>query len=239
MRWRGDVPRGARRRLSRSPLGAEPQRPHRALARHPHAAGVAQDPVDRYRCRRLFPRGRARRARCRQRGWRSRGDDWHASPGDRRFARPSRIARCHVTGACIGVSFALSSGGDAGRCQRDGVQDPIGFAGTEVVQAEIDQWADPVATPAWMRRCLPISAGACPAETSSTASRASSSPGATCPCRHARRRSDASGGDSRRDFAPGTARQGVKPMEGTAASGGGDAGSPLVLPRAPAGGLRR
>lgn len=75
------------------------------------------------------------------------GDDWQSYTGDHlALLGHLGIARCHVMGACIGVSFALSlAEAMPGGVSAMVLQNPIGLAGNrEVVQAEFDQWADQV-----------------------------------------------------------------------------------------------
>ncbi len=71
-------------------------------------------------------------------------DGWDSYTGDHlALLRHLGIERCHVMGACIGVSFALSLWATQPAMVTAMVlQNPIGFAGNRAeVQAEYDQWA--------------------------------------------------------------------------------------------------
>jgi pimeloyl-ACP methyl ester carboxylesterase len=76
-------------------------------------------------------------------------DDWNSYTRDHlALLRHLGITRCHVMGACIGVSFALSLAETApGLVTAMVHQNPIGLANNrETVQGEYDQWAATVAS---------------------------------------------------------------------------------------------
>lgn len=76
-------------------------------------------------------------------------DGWHSYTGDHlALLRHLGITRCHVMGACIGVSFAFSlAAAMPGGVTAMVLQNPIGLADNrEAVQAEFDQWAGQVGT---------------------------------------------------------------------------------------------
>jgi pimeloyl-ACP methyl ester carboxylesterase len=76
-------------------------------------------------------------------------DDWESYTRDHlALLRHLGIQRCHVMGACIGVSFALALAQAAPELVTAMVhQNPIGLSDNrETVQAEYDQWAAQVAT---------------------------------------------------------------------------------------------
>jgi pimeloyl-ACP methyl ester carboxylesterase len=75
--------------------------------------------------------------------------DWSSYTGDHlALLRHLGVTRCHVMGACIGVSFALSLAQAAqGLVTTMVLQNPIGLAGNrDTVQAEYEAWAAHVAT---------------------------------------------------------------------------------------------
>jgi pimeloyl-ACP methyl ester carboxylesterase len=76
-------------------------------------------------------------------------DGWHSYTEDHvALLRHLGIARCHVMGACIGVSFAFALAQALPGCVSALVlQNPIGLAGNRAaVQDEYDQWAAQVAS---------------------------------------------------------------------------------------------
>lgn len=76
-------------------------------------------------------------------------DDWTAYTADHlALLAHLGITRCHVMGACIGVSFAYAlAEAQPGLVSALVLQNPIGLAGNrDVVQGEYDQWAAQVAT---------------------------------------------------------------------------------------------
>ncbi len=76
-------------------------------------------------------------------------DDWESYTRDHlALLRHLGITRCHVMGACIGVSFALSlAQAVPGLVTAMVHQNPIGLSNNrETVQGEYDQWAAQVAT---------------------------------------------------------------------------------------------
>jgi pimeloyl-ACP methyl ester carboxylesterase len=118
---------------------------------NPSRPGVAQDWVDpmpvlapHFRLVALDVRnaGTSRVALTPDYGWQSYTADHLA------LLRHLGITRCHVMGACIGVSFALSlAEAQAGLVSAMVLQNPIGLAGNrETVQGEIDDWARQVAS---------------------------------------------------------------------------------------------
>lgn len=119
-------------------------------ASNPSRPGVAQDWVDprpvlapHFRVVALDVRnaGESRAALTPDYGWSSYTQDHLA------LLRHLGITRCHVMGACIGVSFALSLAEAVPGLVSDMVlQNPIGLAGNrDTVEAEFDQWAQQVA----------------------------------------------------------------------------------------------
>jgi pimeloyl-ACP methyl ester carboxylesterase len=75
--------------------------------------------------------------------------DWNSYTADHlALLRHLGITRCHVMGACIGVSFAYSlAQAQPGLVSAMVLQNPIGLASNrDTVQGEFDQWAKQVAT---------------------------------------------------------------------------------------------
>jgi pimeloyl-ACP methyl ester carboxylesterase len=75
-------------------------------------------------------------------------DDWTSYTGDHlALLRHLGVTRCHVMGACIGVSFALAlAQADPSMVSAMVLQNPIGLSDNrDVVQAEYDAWAAEVA----------------------------------------------------------------------------------------------
>jgi pimeloyl-ACP methyl ester carboxylesterase len=118
---------------------------------NPSRPGVAQDWVDpmpvlapHFRLVALDVRnaGESRAEITPDYGWDSYTEDHLA------LLRHLGITRCHVMGACIGVSFALSlAEAQPGLVSAMVLQNPIGLAGNrETVQGEFDQWAKQVAS---------------------------------------------------------------------------------------------
>ena len=107
-------------------------------------------------------------------------DDWTTYTGDHlALLDHLRVERCHVMGACIGVSFALALAKERPRLVSAMVlQNPIGLAGGNrgrSTQSLRSGRTKCVTGPTSMRHCCPAFTGACSAASSSSASRANSS----------------------------------------------------------------